>query len=128
MVGWTWIPGRNNACMILFSYNFKYALLFGLVQSLFRCLKVSIIFNNLIAVINHIGAFVCVCFRIILRVQLIYVAILTFAKCLRQSLPLLTCVMTLITFWSATGIYLVESRSHLARVFSRVRGVLHRWF
>ena len=61
MVGWTWIPGRNNACMILFSYNFKYALLFGLVQSLFRCLKVSIIFNNLIAVINHIGAFVCVC-------------------------------------------------------------------
>jgi len=30
-----------------------------------------------------------------------------------ESLPLLTYVMTLITFWSATGIYLVESRSNI---------------
>lgn len=78
-----------------------------------RCLKCL---NNLIAVIkliyDIINGFVCF-FRVIHNCLQLCMQ-LTFAKCLRQSLPLLTYVMTLITFWSATGIYLVESRSHLA--------------
>lgn len=110
MVGWKWIPGRNNA-WILFSYDFNHALL--LVLSSHRCLKCL---NNLIAVIkliyDIINGFVCF-FRVIHNCLQLCMR-LTFAKCLRQSLPLLTYVMTLITFWSATGIYLVESRSHLA--------------
>lgn len=57
MVGWKWIPGRNNA-WILFSYDFNHALL--LVLSSHRCLKCL---NNLIAVIkliyDIINGFVC---------------------------------------------------------------------
>ena len=57
MVGWKWIPGRNNA-WILFSFDFNHALLLVLVQSTgLKCL------NNLIAVIkliyDIINGFVC---------------------------------------------------------------------